>query len=654
MRAVLASLVSLTWLAGLVLLLLALSALLLDRLDFNALMGPGLALGLLAAALALAHALRLTNLAMVGATLLLSLLTAYLVHRVGFGWRLALRVDAFAACALLYAAMTAATGRAFEGNRDEFAAQRHVPPTEPAPPPPPNGGLATVTRPRQRLREIIGMQEFKQRLESAAREVLFPPRAAPRGEAGHGILLHGAPGNGKTLFATALAGELGVKLVTVNVPGIVSRWVNQTTERLMQTCDEALRHAPCVLFFDEFDALAVEREKIGWADSESGRTVTALLQRLDALAGKRVLVVAATNRLEAIDQALRREGRFAIKLEVPPPDLPARVAIFRDAFARRAPAAALEAQLLQARAQRWEGFSAARVRAFAIEAAGLVLAAGATRLDRSLILQAQRLVVGAGGDRLAERVPRLEELVLPPALARSLSALARRMQAGEQLELAGGGLPRGVLFHGPPGTGKTLSAQALARTAKWAFLASTSQDLLADAGRIDALFVRAADLRPCVVLIDEPEDVLMQRELAPWSRAITAKLLSVLDGASGPRHDILVVAATNHPDVLDAGALRGGRFAEKYAFALPGVAEIAQYLRRWQTRSAAALHPPLTPEAIAAQFAPASFADVQAVLTAAVSGMWERGGLQVLPEDLAAARASVLGWRANAANAPAE
>jgi transitional endoplasmic reticulum ATPase len=514
-----------------------------------------------------------------------------------------------------------------------------------------------VTRPRTRLREITGMQEFKRRLEGAAREVLFPPRGAPAGEAGNGILLHGEPGNGKTLFATALAGDLGVPLVTVNVPGIVSRWVNQTTEQLMQACDEAVRHAPCVLFFDEFDALAVERGRIGCADSESGRTVTALLQRLDALAGTRVLVVAATNRLEAIDQALRRDGRFSVTLEVPPPDLPARVAIFRDVFSKRAPAVRVEAQLLAARAQRWEGFSAARVRAFALEAAGLVRDTGSPHLDRRMLLRAQRQVVGASGDRLGERVPRLEELVLLPALAQRLSGLARRMQAGEQLELAGGGLPRGVLFYGPPGTGKTLSAQALAKTADWACLATTSHDLLADADRIDTLFARAANLRPCVVLIDEADDVLMERGLAPWSRAITAKLLSVLDGASGPRHDILFVAATNHPDVLDAAALRGGRFAEKYAFALPDTEEIAQYLRGWQARSATALHPTLTPEAIALQLAPASFADVQAVLTAAVNSMWERGERHVSPEDFAVAGETVLGWRwrhPSRANAPGE
>jgi transitional endoplasmic reticulum ATPase len=268
-------------------------------------------------------------------------------------------------------------------------------------------------------------------------------------------------------------------------------------------------------------------------------------------------------------------------------------------------------------------------------------------VDLPLIQRALRKVQGSLGSAAREDDPTLNSLVLAPAMAETLMSLAKRMIDIEEVEQLGGSVPSGALFYGPPGTGKTYTARALARTAGWAFLPTTGQELLSKPERIDELLKKASDLRPCVVFIDEADDILGDRTTAPWAKAATNKLLTVIDGTGGKVKDVLFIAATNHPDAMDSAALRGGRFTEKVEFKLPDKATVVALVRDWMKTTRAPIAKGLTAEEIASAIGEASASDIREVLQSAVNHMIARHepGMDVIliVRDVLKARQSVLG-----------
>ncbi|AXS80161.1 ATP-binding protein [Dechloromonas sp. HYN0024] len=467
--------------------------------------------------------------------------------------------------------------------------------------------LCEIRMPEIRFSDVIGMAAMKERLLMAGQDIVTSHQRGDK--ARNGILLFGKPGNGKTYMAEALAGELKLPFLTLTVGSVVSKWIGDSPSRIPAVFAEARAHAPCVLFFDEVDSLLTDRDAMN-SSEDSGKTVNILLTELVNIRRSGVIVVAATNHLDRLDSAAIREGRFDFKIEVPVPDADARRHLIKSQAKGR-----LEQSAIETATQRWEGFSVSRISAVVEEARK------ASR-QRQLISYddlglALRRIQGRQG-QLAENTPTLDGLTLMPDAREKLNSLAYRMQRVVEIESRGGTIPRGVLFYGPPGTGKTLSARTLAKTARWAFLSVSGTDLLANTNRIDELIEEASDLRPCVIFIDEADDVLANRRHSSYA-AITNKLLAAIDGSSGQIPDVLFIAATNHPDAMDAAALRGGRFTEKVQFDVPDLGTLRTYIERWEAAARVELAEGVTPISIALSLEGHSIANVKEILQMAIN-----------------------------------
>jgi transitional endoplasmic reticulum ATPase len=429
-----------------------------------------------------------------------------------------------------------------------------------------------VRQPEIKFAEIVGMADSKARLLGAAREILASPRAR------NGILLFGEPGNGKTMFAEALAGELGVPLFALDYGSVASKWVNETPAQIKAAFAQALKLGRCVFFIDEFDSFVKSRDQ--GAHHMDRDLTNVILTEVVRLRGTQTILIAATNSIAALDAASIREGRFDFKVEVPPPDLEARKAILRRSVGDAMGSHALAASMLASLAKRWEGFSAARLVSVGRELADMrregVIGEGSLTFD--VATQAMRRLQGSKG-RLPESVKSVDEIILPDFSRQCLHNLAFRLRHVYHIEQLGGRSPRGVLFYGPPGTGKTQTAMSLAKASGYAFLKTTGAELLANPSTWDRLVRDAKDLRPAIVFIDEVDDVLGDRRMSGGSAPLTNRLLTTLDGADGRVADVLYICATNHRDMLDPAVLRGGRLEEQILFCVPSPEELSRYVR---------------------------------------------------------------------------
>ena len=478
----------------------------------------------------------------------------------------------------------------------------------------------------EKLSTLIGMAEVKARLLEAGQEIIPSKNGRAKAlSARNGILLFGEPGNGKTLFARALAGELGLPMVYVTFGDVASKWINNTTEQVVRSFSDARAQAPCVLFLDEIDSLGKNREDAttGGTD-ESAKTTNALLTELVKIRDYPVVVVAATNFIDRLDQALIREKRFDFKVEITPPDQPAREVLIASAVQGHAQLRVEDAAISLA-ARRWQGFSAARICSITEDAVRSAIKEKRQLIRYPDLQRALRAVQGRKG-AIPEDTPDLAELVMPSVQKQRVMGLAARMCDIERVEALGGTVPTGVLFWGPPGTGKTLTARALAKTTGWAFIAVTGNELASQPDRIEEIERQARDLRPCMIFIDEADDILADRRCSPNMASVTNRLLSAIDGARGKVSDVVWIAATNHPDNMDSAALRGGRFTEKLEFGLPDESTVAEFVRKWTEKSRARFADDMVPERIAAELSGLSVANIAAALQQAVDLTIERIG----------------------------
>ena len=413
----------------------------------------------------------------------------------------------------------------------------------------------------QNFSSLIGMLEEKDRILKASKEILESKSGQ---QARNGILLTGTPGNGKTALAKALAGELKLPYFELTFGDIASRWINHTTENMLAIFRQAQAAAPCVLMIDEIDSILVKRNEVTQAENEMVRMVNTFLTEIVNLRTSRVIIIAATNHPERLDRASIREGRFDYKIEIQPPDENARIALIGHVMAQQLPAhVTLDPSEMTTAARRWNGFSASRILGICQEVLESCQEAGKTTLHAEDFFAALRKLNGTAGDPVAHAVG-FDAMVLPGELRQRLKGIAHRMKNIHEIETAGGSLPTGIVFYGEhPGTGKTECARSLAKETGWAFLSSTSFDLLADPQKIDRLYQQALDIRPCIIFIDEANDILKHR---PVSMHMTAanKLLTVMDGATSQRRDVMFIVATNFVEDIDSAFLRGGRIAEKF------------------------------------------------------------------------------------------
>lgn len=508
--------------------------------------------------------------------------------------------------------------------------------------------------PKHDFSKVVGMQDLKDRLLRAGEEIVEPGEGDFSSR--NGILLYGPPGTGKTFFAEALAGELGLMIIKVNFGELASRWVNQTTERVMEVMTQAEQNAPVVLFMDEIDAIIPDRAKASSSDSESVKLVSSFLPKIEALRKAGVVIVGATNLMDSLDPAAIREGRFDYKIEVPYPDEAARYAVAKarmDKHTKNGFPLAIKKEVLEKTVKRWRGFSIARINAIFDEVVELIergkleterTERGFYFLNADLLQSALRSIQGRN-TKPSETAAYVEDLIIARELQDQLSNIVYRMKHIEEAESFGAEVPSGILFAGPPGTGKTFTAKALANSADWAFIDTTGHELLNDAKKVDALLKKAGDMRPCVIFIDEADDVFTDRSnSSPYATSVTNKLLSAMDGSDSRMPDIVFIAATNHPDRFDPAALRAGRFTEKVMFALPRKDEIVKWLNHWYAKKNPAMFDPkLNVEVISDQLLGLSIANIKGVMQHTINSVVTRSSKVITLEDIKTSQKIVTG-----------
>ena len=382
-----------------------------------------------------------------------------------------------------------------------------------------------------------------------------------------GVLLYGPPGTGKTLIAKAVANEVDAHFEVIDGPEIVSKYKGESEERLRETFERALENQPAVVFIDEIDSIAGTRDDE--ADMEN-RVVAQLLTLMDGLESRgQVIVVGATNRVDAIDPALRRGGRFDREIEIGAPDEAGRREIL-DVHTRGMPLT--DDVDLDALAARTHGFVGADIHSLATEAAMRSLRdredreeLTVTKADLEAALTAvdpstMRAYVAETPDTTFDDVGGLEE-----AKRVLTEAVEWPLVYGALFEATNTDPPSGILLYGPPGTGKTLLARALAGESDVNFVSVAGPELLdkyvgESEKAVREVFDRARQAAPAIVFFDEIDALAgIRGDASESTERVVSQLLAELDGlAANP--NVVVVAATNRREALDPALLRPGRF----------------------------------------------------------------------------------------------
>jgi len=382
-----------------------------------------------------------------------------------------------------------------------------------------------------------------------------------------GLLLYGPPGTGKTLIAEAIATAVDAAFYHVSGPEITSKYKGESEERLREIFDRAREDAPAIVFFDEIDAVAPERDDGG--DMEN-RVVGQLLSLMDGLeATGEVTVIAATNRVDTIDPALRRPGRFDREIGIGVPDEAGRREIL-DIHTRDVPLA--DDVELDRIAARTHGFVGADLKALVTEAAMIALrrvrGEGAPMAVRRADLEAGLAATEPSAMRefVAETPATGFEDVggLAGAKATLTEAIEWPLSHPELFEATNTTAPSGILLYGPPGTGKTLLARAVASESDVNFVHVAGPELLdkyvgESEKAVREVFERARQAAPSIVFFDEIDAIATgRRGEDDATDRVVSQLLSELDGlAENP--NLVVLAATNRREALDPALLRPGR-----------------------------------------------------------------------------------------------
>lgn len=417
----------------------------------------------------------------------------------------------------------------------------------------------------QDFKQIQGMADFKKKLRDAGLECAGP---ADR----NGIFLHGEPGNGKTVFAKALAGELGLEFIPIQK--VMSKWIGEESQNLFNQLHEAIARSPCVISLDEADSILGSRSDGGQSShlNETNAILNRLLTYLVDYRRSGVVFVAATNFIDRIDPAVRRAGRFDFVFEVPNPDLQARMGLLTSGISKHGCGVPVEAGVVESLAKRWNGFSTATVLSVPQRIPQYVKDTGKGRLGFSDFMAMLRLQQGIA-NRVPETTKAFAEMSYPTEQADTIKSLIGRIESSFEIEESGGQAPSGVLFYGDPGTGKTETARMIAKETGWAFFPLSGSDIARNPEMLEKTLKQVRNARPAIIFIDEADDLLADRGNSPY-KAATNKLLEAMDGATGRLNDVLWIASTNFADMSDAAVLRSGRFTEKVRFHKPGDASL--------------------------------------------------------------------------------
>lgn len=395
-----------------------------------------------------------------------------------------------------------------------------------------------------------------------------------------GVLLYGPPGTGKTLMAEAVANESGASLFSVRGPEIIGQYYGQSEERLREIFKEAEDNAPSIVFLDEIDSIAPNRNDV--SGEVERRVVAQLLTLMDGLGDRgNIIVIGATNREDSIDPALRRPGRFDREIEIGIPGRKARGDILSVHLRDMPLTPDVTPEKLASMTQ---GFVGADLAALCREAAMNCLSSRMNELDLDKavpaeILETMKVSMDDFTAALGEVEPSgmREVLVEIPKVSwddvGGLGDIRRRIEetfvpeeGNRTYDRLGIEPGKGILLYGPPGTGKTLIAKALANESGTNFISVNGPEMaskwMGESERaIRQIFKRAKQMAPCIIFFDELDSIAPVRGMgdgSAWERVV-AQMLTSMDGIEGLRN-VTVMGATNRPDMIDPALLRPGRF----------------------------------------------------------------------------------------------
>jgi len=397
-----------------------------------------------------------------------------------------------------------------------------------------------------------------------------------------GVLLHGPPGTGKTLIAKAVANESGANFYTINGPEIMSKFYGQSEENLRKIFEDADKNAPSIIFIDEIDAIAPKRSEVH--GEVERRVVSQMLTLMDGLKGRgKLIVIGATNLPDALDPALRRPGRFDREIRIDVPDRGGRKEILQ-IHTRGMPKS--KDCNLEDLSEITYGFVGADLTALAREAAMNALRRYLPEIDLEKPIpidvlekmevtmddfkNAHRGIEPSAMREFFVEVPKVswEDVGGLEDVKQNLrEAVEWPLTKPEVFKRMGINAPRGILLYGPPGTGKTLLAKAVAHESKANFISIKGPEVMSkwvgeSEKAVRELFKKARQVAPTIVFLDELDAIAPRRGTYSGSHvtdSVVNQMLTSIDGLES-MEGVIVIAATNRPDIIDQGLLRPGRF----------------------------------------------------------------------------------------------
>ncbi|MBX8636915.1 MAG: CDC48 family AAA ATPase [Thermoplasmata archaeon] len=450
--------------------------------------------------------------------------------------------------------------------------------------------------PRVTYEDIGGLKEEVKKVREMIELPLKHPELFERlgVEAPKGVLLHGPPGTGKTLLAKAVVSETNANFLSITGPEIMSKFYGESEERLREIFKQAEDNAPSIIFIDEIDSIAPKRDEV--TGETERRVVAQLLALMDGLESRgKVVVIGATNRPNAIDGALRRPGRFDREIEINIPDRTGRYEIL-NIHTRGMP---LNSDVdLERLADLTHGYAGADVSALTKEAAMRALRRVMPDLDLELdaipaeILNTMTVTQNDFFGALRDMQPSSmrEVLIEKPNVhwddIGGLKGAKQELKEVVEWPIKYADLfyqvkartPRGVLMYGPPGTGKTMLAKAVATESQANFINVKGPEFLSkwvgeSEKAVREIFRKARQAAPCIIFMDEIDSIVPKRGSeadAKVTERIISQMLTEMDGLE-TLHNVVVIAATNRPDLIDEAILRPGRFDRVAFIPLPDI-----------------------------------------------------------------------------------